>query len=133
MYNLMLLIWFTGEGRPHKLTLTQWHYSSSGTLVRYRLSPFCSILHHSTAQPSHISGLPNSKWFAGHICHMQYPAWNVGMQQISLFLFWNFQCGKMQGHEIHIVFSFSGYLGHIIQYQQSVHIFEEIFKYWLHI
>jgi hypothetical protein len=44
-------------------------------------------------------------------------------------LFENFQCGRMEGHEILLVFSFSGYLGHNMQYQQSVHIFEEIFKY----
>jgi hypothetical protein len=109
----LIIIWFRGEGRPHTNThththtLTQWHYSPSGTLVPHSLSPFCSILH-SRAPPSHISGLSNSKKITGHICHIQYPTWNVGLQQItSLFFickFFNVEKCKDMKHSLSLIF-----------------------------
>ena len=79
------IIWFARIGRPHIHILTKLHYSLSGMLVHHSLSPIWSILHHSTAPPSHISGLSYSKEFAGNSCHTQYPTSNVGLQQISMF------------------------------------------------
>ena len=79
------IIWFARKGRPHIHILAKLNYSLSGMLVHHNLSPIWSILHHSTATLSHISGLSYSKKFAGHSCHIEYPTSNVGLQQISLF------------------------------------------------
>ena len=110
MYNMRFelnIIWFAWKGRPHKHTLTQWCYSPSGTLARHSITPFCSILHHSTAPTSNISGLSSSKKIAGHICHTQYPTSNVLLQEISFFLiskFFNFQKCKNIKYSLFLIF-----------------------------
>ena len=100
------IIWFAWKGRPHKHTLTPWCYSPSGTLARHSITPFCSILHLSTAPTSNISTLSSSK---DRRSYMPYTISNLKclLQKISFFLiskFFNIEKCKNIKYSLFLIF-----------------------------